>query len=71
MASQSHAATLPHQTITVDHLKPTLAVQSAIVLRPHQKLAALCFAGVGLIAMAGWFYLIALGMRSIVRWLAF
>jgi hypothetical protein len=69
MASQSSAATRQYQIVTVDDLKPTQAVQSAIVLRPHQKLAALCFAAVGLIATAGWFCLIAMGLRAVSRWL--
>jgi hypothetical protein len=69
MASQSSAVTLRHQIETVDDLRPSPAVRPVFVLRYHQKVAAVCFAAVGLIATAGWFYLIAMVFRAVVRWL--
>jgi hypothetical protein len=68
MAPQSNAATLQNQIVTVGVLRPSQP-QPEIRLRIHQKIAAVCFAAVGLIATAGWFYLIAIALRASVRWL--
>jgi hypothetical protein len=67
MPAQSSAATRPNQIVTVDDLRPNRP-QSELRLRLHQKIAAVCFAAVGLIATVGWFYLIATALRAVVRW---
>jgi hypothetical protein len=68
MAPQSSAAILQHRIETTNDLGPCTAVQPVIALRYHQKVAAVCFAAVGLIATAGWFDLIAMAIRAVMRW---
>jgi hypothetical protein len=68
MGAQSSAATLRNQIATVEDLRPSRP-QPELRLRLHQKIAAACFAAVGLIATAGWLYLIAIALRAVMRWL--
>jgi hypothetical protein len=70
MASHVRVATDQYKIVTTEGLRPGTAVQPIVIaLRYHQKVAALCFAAVGIIATVGWFYLIAMAFRAVVQWL--
>jgi hypothetical protein len=65
MVAHSTAVKPPLDIVTVEEVPPSPPVQPAIVLRSHQKVTPLCFAAVGLVATAGWLYLIVMAFRAL------
>jgi hypothetical protein len=69
MASKSSAAAFQHQIETTIDLRPRFGCPTGLRASVPPESCRSLFRGGGVIAAADWFYLIAMAIRVVVRWL--